>query len=155
MLRQPRHCSSALRSQVRWFGHLVRLPSGCLLVEVFGLVHLGRPGQTQDKTEGPSLSSYTGTPRCSPRRASGSSGERIIWVSLLSLLPRDPDRIAFLCYWNVYCSCEEFAWFSCLKTCVNKLNNDVCNITILSKVILLHCILACWQTAHFHTAHNN
>ncbi|KAI3375158.1 hypothetical protein L3Q82_021682 [Scortum barcoo] len=62
------------RSQLRWLGHLFRMPPGRLPREVFQACPTGRrpPGKTQDTLERLCLSTGLGTPRGPPGRAGGS-----------------------------------------------------------------------------------
>ena len=53
------------RSQLRWFGHLVRMPPRRLPREVLALWE-NTPGQTKDQMEGLHLQTGLGTPRDRP-----------------------------------------------------------------------------------------
>jgi len=57
------------RSQLRWFGHLIRMPPGRLPFEVFDWEET--PEQSQNTLEGLYISSDLGTPRDAP----GGAGE--------------------------------------------------------------------------------
>ncbi len=59
------------RSQLRWLGHLFRMPPGCLPGEVFRARPTGR--NTQDTVEGLYLPTGLGMPLYSPRGAGGSA----------------------------------------------------------------------------------
>ena len=63
------------KSQMRWLGHLVRMPPGRLPGEVFRARPTGRRprGRTQDTLERLCLSAGLGTPRDPPGRAGRSS----------------------------------------------------------------------------------
>ncbi|KAI3368673.1 hypothetical protein L3Q82_025405, partial [Scortum barcoo] len=76
------------RSQLRWLGHLFRMPPGHLPREVFQACPTGRrpSGKTQDTLERLCLSAGLGTPQ-SPPRKSWRSGVSEVWASLLRLLP--------------------------------------------------------------------
>jgi len=54
---------------MRWFGHLIRMPPGCLPLEFFDWEET--PGQTQNLLEGLYISSGLGTPQDPP----GGTGE--------------------------------------------------------------------------------
>ncbi|KAI3375720.1 hypothetical protein L3Q82_003724 [Scortum barcoo] len=72
------------RSQLRWLGHLFRMPPGRLPREVFQACPTGRrpPGKTQDTLERLCLSAGLGTPRGPPGRAGGSVwGEGSLGIS--------------------------------------------------------------------------
>ncbi|KAI3374480.1 hypothetical protein L3Q82_006305 [Scortum barcoo] len=72
------------RSQLRWFGHLFRMPPGRLPREVFQACPTGRrpSGKTQDTLERLCLSAGLGTPRGPPGRAGGSVwGEGSLGIS--------------------------------------------------------------------------
>ncbi len=62
------------RSQLRWLGHLFRMPPGRLPGEVFRarLAREETPGKTQDTLEGLCLPTGLGTPRYPPGGAGGS-----------------------------------------------------------------------------------
>ena len=61
------------RLNLRWLGHLVRMPPGRLPGEVPGTSHWEEtPGKTQDTLERLCLSAGLGTPRGPPGRAGGS-----------------------------------------------------------------------------------
>ncbi|KAI3357197.1 hypothetical protein L3Q82_015654 [Scortum barcoo] len=79
------------RSQLRWFGHLVRMPPRHLPAEVFQACPSWEetPGQPQDTLEGLYL---LGTPRDPPGGAGGSGwGEDCLGLSAEDCSPRNPD----------------------------------------------------------------
>ncbi|KAI3362885.1 hypothetical protein L3Q82_001925 [Scortum barcoo] len=81
------------RSQLRWLGHLFRMPPGRLPREVFQACPTGRrpQGKTQDTLERLCLSAGLGTPRGPPgEELEEVSGVREVWASLLRLLPPRP-----------------------------------------------------------------
>ncbi|KAI3366678.1 hypothetical protein L3Q82_009215 [Scortum barcoo] len=83
------------RSQLRWLGHLFRMPPGRLPREVFQACPTGRRPRgrkTQDTLEKLCLSAGLGTPRGPPGRAGGSVwGEGSLGISLCSdCCLRDP-----------------------------------------------------------------
>ena len=81
------------RSQMRWLGHLIRMPSGCLPGEVFRAPTtsrrpLGRPRTRWRDYDSQLAWERLGTP---PEELDEVAGEREIWASLLRLLSLRPD----------------------------------------------------------------
>jgi len=74
------------RSQLRWFGHLIRMPPECLLFRGF-------PGTSNSENT-------PGRPRTRLRdyisQLENVVGEREVWVNLLGLLGLRPDENAWM-----------------------------------------------------------
>ncbi|TWW62708.1 hypothetical protein D4764_04G0013550 [Takifugu flavidus] len=82
------------RSQLGWLGHLARMPSGCLPLEVFRTCPTGRRPRGRPRSRWRDYISrlaweWLGVP---PEELMEVAGERAVWASLLKLLPRDPDK---------------------------------------------------------------
>lgn len=80
------------RSQLRWFGHLVRMPSGRLPGEVFRACPTGRRPRGRPRTRWRDYVSRLAWERLGipPEELEKVAGEREVWVSLLRLLPPRP-----------------------------------------------------------------
>ncbi|TWW61049.1 hypothetical protein D4764_05G0011390 [Takifugu flavidus] len=81
------------RSQMRWLGHLVGMPPGCLPGEVFRACLSGRRPPGRPRTHWRDFVSRLvweclGIP---PDELEEVAGEREVWASLLRLLPPRPD----------------------------------------------------------------
>ncbi|KAK3561554.1 hypothetical protein QTP86_008774 [Hemibagrus guttatus] len=70
------------RGQLRWLGHLFRMPPGCLPGEVFRACPTGKRPRGRPRTR---WRDYI-----SPEELEEVSGEREVWASLLRLLPPRP-----------------------------------------------------------------
>jgi len=81
------------RSQLRWFGHLIRMSPGRLPLEVFQTRPTGRRPQGRPRTRWRDYISRIACERLGiPQNALGNvAGERGVWVNLLGLLPPRPD----------------------------------------------------------------
>jgi len=80
------------RSQMRWLGHLLRMPPGRLPGEVFWARPTGRrPRRRPRALWRDCLSAGLGMPRGPPEELKEAAGDRDVWVSLLKLLPPRPD----------------------------------------------------------------
>jgi len=81
------------RSQLRWFGHLIRMPPGRLPLEVFQARPTGRRPRGRPRTRWRDYISWLACERLGiPQNELGNvAGERKVWVSLLGLLPPRPD----------------------------------------------------------------
>ncbi|XP_062296309.1 uncharacterized protein LOC134000829 [Scomber scombrus] len=81
------------RSQLRWLGHLVRIPTGRLPGEVFRARPTGRRPRGRPRTRWRDYVSRLAWERLGiPREELDEvAGEREVWVSLLRLLPPRPD----------------------------------------------------------------
>uniref|UniRef100_A0A8C2ZC47 Reverse transcriptase domain-containing protein n=1 Tax=Cyclopterus lumpus TaxID=8103 RepID=A0A8C2ZC47_CYCLU len=81
------------RSQLRWFGHLVRMPPGRLPLEVFRARPTGRRPRGRPRTRWRDYISRLALERLGiPQNELESvAGEREAWVGLLNLLPPRPD----------------------------------------------------------------
>ncbi|TWW69469.1 hypothetical protein D4764_18G0002750 [Takifugu flavidus] len=81
------------RSQMRWLGHLVRLPPGCLPGEVFRACSSGRRPPGRPRTRWRDYVSRLVWERLGipPDELEEVAGEREVWASLLRLLPPRPD----------------------------------------------------------------
>ena len=76
------------RSQMRWLGHLIRMPPGCLPGEVFRARPRGRPSTRWRDYVSRLAWEHLGIPR---EELDEVAGEREVWASLLRLLPPRPD----------------------------------------------------------------
>ncbi|KAM4534591.1 uncharacterized protein V3H82_024506 [Fundulus diaphanus] len=81
------------RSQLRWLGHLVRMPPGRLPGEVFRARPTGRRPRGRPRTCWRDYVSRLTWERLgiSPEELAQVAGERDVWASLLKLLPPRPD----------------------------------------------------------------
>ena len=81
------------RSQLRWFGHLVRMPPGRLPGEVFRAYPPRRRPRGRPRTHLRDYISLLDRERLSvhPEELEEVAGERSVWISLLRLLPHDTD----------------------------------------------------------------
>ncbi|XP_049595828.1 leucine-rich repeat-containing protein 57 isoform X1 [Syngnathus scovelli] len=81
------------RSQMRWLGHLIRMPPGRLPGEVFRACPTGRRPRGQPRTRWRDYVSQLAWERLGiPRdELDEVAGEREVWESLLKLLPPRPD----------------------------------------------------------------
>ncbi|TWW58244.1 hypothetical protein D4764_07G0009630 [Takifugu flavidus] len=80
------------RSQSGWLGHLARMPSGCLPLEVFQTCPTGRRPRGRARTRWRDYISrlaweQLGAP---PEELMEVAGERAVWASPLKLLPPRP-----------------------------------------------------------------
>ena len=83
------------RSQMRWLGHLVRMPPGRLPGEVFRVRPTGRRPRGRPRTRWRDYVSDLGTPRGPPGRAGGSGREQgRLGFSVKAAAPatRPPDK---------------------------------------------------------------
>ena len=80
------------RSQLRWFGHLVRMPPGRLPGEVFRARPSGRRPRGRPRTRWRDYISRLAWERLGipPEELVEVAGERTVWASLLRLLPPRP-----------------------------------------------------------------
>ena len=85
--------ASALRSQMRWFGHLVRVPPGRIPGEVFRARPTGRRPRGRPKTHWRDYVSRLALERFRTplEELDEVAGEREVWDFLLKLLPPRPD----------------------------------------------------------------
>ena len=93
------------RSQMRWLGHLVRMPPGRLPGEVFRSHWEETPGKTQDTLERLCLSASLGTRRGPPGRAGGSGREHgRLGFSVKAAAPatRSPEKRQIMDGWRLY-----------------------------------------------------
>lgn len=72
---------------VRWFRDLIRMPSGCLILEVF---QAGPPGRRPWGPPRTRWRDYISHLAWEPPQEAGE-GERVVWNTLLSLLLLLPD----------------------------------------------------------------
>ncbi|TWW69209.1 hypothetical protein D4764_18G0000150 [Takifugu flavidus] len=81
------------RSQMRWLGHLVRMPPGRLPGEVFRACPSGRrpPGRPRTRWRDYVSRLVWERLRIPPDELEEVAGEREVWASLLRLLPPRPD----------------------------------------------------------------
>uniref|UniRef100_A0A3B5Q8Y2 Reverse transcriptase domain-containing protein n=1 Tax=Xiphophorus maculatus TaxID=8083 RepID=A0A3B5Q8Y2_XIPMA len=81
------------RSQLRWLGHLVRMPPGRLPGEVFRARPTGRRPRGRPRTRWKDYVSRLAWERLGipPEELEEVAGEREVWASLLKLLPPRPD----------------------------------------------------------------
>ncbi|KAM4590384.1 uncharacterized protein V3H82_004354 [Fundulus diaphanus] len=81
------------RSQLRWLGHLVRMPPGRLPGEVFRARPTGRRPRGRPRTRWRDYVSRLAWERLGipPEELAQVAGERDVWASLLKLLPPRPD----------------------------------------------------------------
>ncbi|XP_048880792.1 uncharacterized protein LOC125748552 [Brienomyrus brachyistius] len=81
------------RSQMRWLGHLIRMPPGRLPGEVFRACPTGRRPRGRPRTRWRDYVSRLAWERLGvpPEELDEVAGEREVWVSLLRLLPPRPD----------------------------------------------------------------
>jgi len=81
------------RSQLRWLGHLVRMPPGRLPGEVFLARPTGRRPWRRPRTRWRDYVSQLAWERLRipPEELEEVAGEREVWASLLKLLPPRPD----------------------------------------------------------------
>ncbi|TWW80569.1 hypothetical protein D4764_01G0003840 [Takifugu flavidus] len=81
------------RSQMRWLGHLVRMPPGRLPGEVFWACPSGRRPPGRPRTRWRDYVSRLVWERLGipPDELEEEAGEREVWASLLRLLPPRPD----------------------------------------------------------------
>ncbi|TWW81657.1 hypothetical protein D4764_01G0014720 [Takifugu flavidus] len=81
------------RSQMRWLGHLVRMPPGRLPGEVFRACPSGRRPPGRPRTRWRDYVSRLAWERLGipPDELEEVAGEREVWASLLRLLPPQPD----------------------------------------------------------------
>ncbi|KAK3538466.1 hypothetical protein QTP86_003694 [Hemibagrus guttatus] len=80
------------RGQLRWLGHLFRMPRGCLLGEVFRACPTGKRPRGRPRTRWRDYVSWLTWKRLGipPEELEEVSGEREVWASLLRLLPWRP-----------------------------------------------------------------
>ncbi|CAG5932579.1 unnamed protein product [Menidia menidia] len=81
------------RSQLRWLGHLFRMPPGRLPGEVFRARPTGRRPRGRPRTRWRDYVSRLAWERLGipPEELAEVAGEREVWISLLRLLPPRPD----------------------------------------------------------------
>ena len=81
------------RSQMRWLGHLVRMPPGRLPGEVFRARPTGRRPRGRPRTRWRDYVSRLAWERLGvpPEELEEVAGDRDVWVSLLKLRPPRPD----------------------------------------------------------------
>nr|XP_054604743.1 uncharacterized protein LOC129165490 [Nothobranchius furzeri]XP_054604744.1 uncharacterized protein LOC129165490 [Nothobranchius furzeri]XP_054604745.1 uncharacterized protein LOC129165491 [Nothobranchius furzeri] len=81
------------RSQLRWFGHLVRMPPGRLPGEVFRAGPAGRrpPGRPRTRWRGYISNLVRERLGVLPEELVEVAGERTVWSSLVGICPHDPD----------------------------------------------------------------
>uniref|UniRef100_A0A8C6KZ86 Reverse transcriptase domain-containing protein n=1 Tax=Nothobranchius furzeri TaxID=105023 RepID=A0A8C6KZ86_NOTFU len=81
------------RSQLRWLGHLVRMPPGRLPGEVFRARPTGRRPKGRPRTRWRDYVSHLARERLGipPEELAQVAGEREVWASRLRLLPPRPD----------------------------------------------------------------
>ena len=81
------------RSQLRWLGHLYRMPPGRLPREVFRACPTGRRPRGRPRTRWGDYVTRLAWERLGvpPEELEEVSGEREVWGSLLRLLPPRPD----------------------------------------------------------------
>uniref|UniRef100_A0A8C6PI18 Reverse transcriptase domain-containing protein n=1 Tax=Nothobranchius furzeri TaxID=105023 RepID=A0A8C6PI18_NOTFU len=81
------------RSQLRWLGHLVRMPLGRLPGEVFRARPTGRRPKGRPRTRWRDYASHLARERLGifPEELAQVAGEREVWASRLRLLPPRPD----------------------------------------------------------------
>ena len=84
---------SGLKSQMRWLGHLVRMPPGRLPGEVFRARPTGRRPRGRPRTRWRDYVSRLAWERLGipQEELDEVAGEREVWASLLRLLPPRPD----------------------------------------------------------------
>ncbi|TWW63647.1 hypothetical protein D4764_03G0006550 [Takifugu flavidus] len=77
------------RSQLGWLGHVAKMPSGRLPLEVFRTCPTGRRPRGQPRTRWRDYISRLAWERLgvSPEELMEVAGERAVWASLLKLLP--------------------------------------------------------------------
>ena len=82
------------RSQLRWFGHLVRMPPGRLPGEVFWACPTGRRPRGRPRTRWRDYISRLAWERLGvlPEELVEVAEGREVWASLLKLLPPRPDH---------------------------------------------------------------
>uniref|UniRef100_A0A8C6Q6A0 Reverse transcriptase domain-containing protein n=1 Tax=Nothobranchius furzeri TaxID=105023 RepID=A0A8C6Q6A0_NOTFU len=80
------------RSQMRWFGDLVRMPPGCLPGEVFRACPAGRrpPGRPRTRWRGYISNLVQERLGVLPEELLEKAGERTVWSSLVGMLPPRP-----------------------------------------------------------------
>nr|XP_054595999.1 uncharacterized protein LOC129163073 [Nothobranchius furzeri] len=80
------------RSQLRWFGHLVRMPPGRLPGEVFRACPAGRrpPGRPRTRWRGYISNLVRERLGVLPEELVDKAGERTAWSSLIGMLPPRP-----------------------------------------------------------------
>uniref|UniRef100_A0A8C6Q6L6 Reverse transcriptase domain-containing protein n=1 Tax=Nothobranchius furzeri TaxID=105023 RepID=A0A8C6Q6L6_NOTFU len=81
------------RSQLRWLGHLVRMPPGCLPGEVFWARPTGRRPKGRPRTRWRDFVCHLARERLGipAEELAQVAGEREVWASRLRLLPPQPD----------------------------------------------------------------
>ena len=81
------------RSQLRWFGHLFRMPPGSLRREVLLACPIGRRPRGRPRTRWSDYVTWLAWERLGilPEELEEVSGEREVWVSLLRQLPPRPS----------------------------------------------------------------
>uniref|UniRef100_A0A8C6M1L2 Reverse transcriptase domain-containing protein n=1 Tax=Nothobranchius furzeri TaxID=105023 RepID=A0A8C6M1L2_NOTFU len=81
------------RSQLRWLGHLVRMPPGRLPGEVFRAHPTGRRPKSRPRTQWRDYVSHLARERLGipPEELAQVAGEREVWASRLRLLPPRPN----------------------------------------------------------------
>ncbi len=77
------------RSQLRWFGHLVRMPPGHRPLEVFQAQLTGRRPWGRPRTRWRDYISHLGIP---PEELENIAGERDVWNTQFSLLLPPPGH---------------------------------------------------------------
>ncbi|TWW73533.1 hypothetical protein D4764_15G0009270 [Takifugu flavidus] len=80
------------RSQLGLLGHLARMPSGCLPLEVFRTCPTGRRPHGRPRTRWTDYISCLAWERLGvpPEELMEVAGERAVWASLLKILPLQP-----------------------------------------------------------------
>ncbi|KAF7657607.1 hypothetical protein LDENG_00024740 [Lucifuga dentata] len=80
------------RSQLRWFGHLIRMPPGRLPREVFQAHPTGKRPRGRPRTRWRDYISRLAWERLGvpQKELEGLAGDREVWAGLLSLLPPRP-----------------------------------------------------------------
>ena len=96
------------RSQLRWLGHLYRMPPGRLPREVFLACPAGRRPRGRPRTRWSDYVTRLAWERLGVllEGLEEVSGEREVWVSLLRLLPPRPGHVCL--FWRVWPCCVEY-----------------------------------------------